>query len=171
MLCQKCKKQESTVFLKVAVNNKITEMHLCNICAFEKGIGLNINTSNLPITDMFSNVSEFVKEFLPKEKKGLYCTSCGLKYSDFKEDGKLGCSDCYRNFEPQLTELLTRIHGNYLHTGKKYVEKEQKISKMETKRIMEDLKKDLKEAIDREDFETAANLRDKIKELESSNEF
>lgn len=170
MLCQKCKKNEVTVFVKVAVNNKVTEMHLCNTCAFEKGIGLNINASGIPITDIFSNVGEFVKEFLPKEKKGLYCSSCGLKYSDFKENGKLGCSDCYRNFELQLTELLTRIHGNYLHTGKKYIEKEQKISKMETRKLIEDLKKSLKNAVDREDFESAAKLRDKIKELEDSNE-
>ncbi|MEW6042318.1 MAG: UvrB/UvrC motif-containing protein, partial [Elusimicrobiota bacterium] len=89
---------------------------------------------------------------------------------DFKENGKLGCPDCYRNFEPQLTELLTRIHGNYLHTGKKYAEKEQKISRTETKRLLEDLKINLKNAVDREDFETAAKLRDKIKELENLDE-
>ncbi|MBI4657213.1 MAG: UvrB/UvrC motif-containing protein [Elusimicrobia bacterium] len=166
MLCHECREKEATIFLKVAVNNKITEMHLCQDCASKKGMPSGFGQS-LPISEMFGNISGFVKEFLPKEKKTLRCWSCGLKYSEFKETGKLGCPDCYKSFEPQMTELLARIHGKAVHTGKKYSPKDfPELAHARKKRLLEDLKKELKEAVEREDFETAAKLRDSIKDLE-----
>ncbi|MFH1618835.1 MAG: UvrB/UvrC motif-containing protein [bacterium] len=120
MTCDDCKRKEATVFFKAVVNSKMTEMHLCESCAVKKGIDISAGQDLLSITGVFGNLSELAKEFLPRERKTLCCSSCGLKYSIFKETGRLGCPDCYKSFETQLTQLLTRIHGCAVHTGKKY---------------------------------------------------
>jgi len=170
MLCQVCKKNAASVFLKVAVNNKMTEMHLCERCAAGKGAsfaGFDVEPFN--ISGMTGNLSGYFKEFLPREKRTLHCRSCGLAYHEFKEAGFLGCPECYSSFEPQLTELLTRIHGNCGHTGKNcgasIVHPVVNGASPAARRSVSELKAALKKAVETEDFESAARLRDRIREL------
>ena len=136
MLCQSCKKNEAALFLKVAVNNKVTEMHLCEACAAAGGAALGgLETGPMNISGMMGNMSGYFKDFLPAERRTLRCRSCGLKYSDFKETGRLGCPDCYTSLEPQLTELMARIHGASQHAGRAYSGgASPKLSKTETAR-------------------------------------
>ena len=179
MLCQSCKKNEAAVFLKVAVNNKVTEMHLCEACAAAGGAAFGgLETGPMNISGMMGNMSGYFKEFLPREKRALHCRTCGLTYHEFKESGFLGCPECYADFAPQLTELLTRIHGNCLHAGKRPAlfpgrpkcgagpaALESGIAeKMGADRA--GLKEALKKAVEGEDFEAAARLRDRIRNLE-----
>jgi len=166
-LCEECHKAAAAVFLKLAVNNKVTETHLCPACAAKKGIGLGLETGAFNISDIVGNMSGYFKDFLPPERKTLRCKDCGLKYSEFKETGRLGCPECYVIFEPQLTELMARIHGSAQHTGRAYADApELKLSKAETARRLTELRAGLKEAVAREDFEGAARLRDELKRLE-----
>jgi len=166
-LCEECRKAAASVFLKLAVNNKVTETHLCPACAARKGMGLGLETGAFNISDIVGNMSGYFKDFLPPEKKALRCRSCGLKYSEFKEGGRLGCPDCYAGFEAQLTELMARIHGAAQHTGRSYSGgAELKLSKAETARRLEELRAELRAAVEREDFEAAARLRDAMKSLE-----
>lgn len=171
MLCQECKKNEAEVFLKLAVNNKVTEMHLCSRCAERKGAGLHgFEIGPMNISEMLGNMSGYFKEFLPAEKKTLRCQACGLKYHEFKEAGLLGCPHCYTSFEPQLKELLARIHGNYQHCGKKHsgtpaARPKHAAAHSKPEVSVAELKEQLKKAVEREDFEEAAALRDRIREL------
>lgn len=166
-LCEECHKAAASVFLKLAVNNKVTETHLCPVCAARKGMGLGLETGAFNISDIVGNMSGYFKDFLPPERKALRCRACGLKYSDFKESGRLGCPECYSGFEAQLTELMTRIHGASRHCGRAYAgEAELKLSRAETSRRQEELRAELKAAVAREDFEAAARLRDAMKTLE-----
>lgn len=167
MNCMECKKKAASVFFKAVVNNKITEMSLCESCARDKGIELTMGQDFLSFSGLFGDLSELAKEFLPVEKKSLRCPACGLKYSQFKETGRLGCPECYKSFEPQLTQLLTRIHGCALHSGKKY--QPSPAPGPASPLLIEAARKELKAAVEREDFETAARLRDKIKEYEGKN--
>jgi len=167
MLCEDCRKQNASVFLKLAVNNKVQELHLCQACAAKKGMGFGLETGAFNISDIVGNMSGYFKDFLPPEKKTLRCGGCGLKYAEFKESGRLGCPACYASFEPQLTELMARIHGAAQHAGRAYHGGPAlKLSKAEIARRLEELRGALKQAVAKEDFEGAARLRDELKLLE-----
>lgn len=174
MLCQSCKKNEATVLLKLAVNNKVTEMHLCGNCAPHASGGSfgGFDLEPLDLSGMTGGVGGYFKEFLPREKRALHCRSCGLAYHKFKETGLLGCPGCYDSFGPQLTALLTRMHGDCRHTGKSRIPSaagqpapsSARASALSLARLRQALKK----AVENEDFETAAGLRDRIMRLEGS---
>ena len=179
MLCQSCKKNEAALFLKVAVNNKVTEMHLCEACAAAGGAALGgLETGPMNISGMMGNMSGYFKEFLPRGKRALHCRTCGLTYHEFKESGFLGCPGCYAEFEHPLTELLTRIHGNCLHAGKRPALFSDGPKSPASPAAPQDgpdekpgadcagLKEALKKAVGSEDFEAAARLRDRIRDLE-----
>ena len=165
-LCEECNKAAASVFLKLAVNNKVTETHLCPACAAKKGMGLGLETGAFNISDIVGNMSGYFKDFLPHEKRTLRCGACGLKYSEFKESGRLGCPECYKSFEPQMTELMARIHGAAQHAGRAYAGGARlKLYRAEAARRMGELEAALKAAVAKEDFEGAARIRDAMKEL------
>src|SRR3989338_1259671 len=93
------------------------------------------------------------------EKIDLQCRNCGMTYEDFRKFGRLGCSECYEAFKGQLSTLLKKVHGSNQHLGKTPV----RIPQVEKKRIecLQELKNQLMEAIQMEDFEKAADLRDR----------
>jgi protein arginine kinase activator len=86
-----------------------------------------------------------------------------MHYSAFKETGRLGCADCYVAFQSKLRPLLRRIHGSTRHVGKHPVHAEATPSPA---RALSRLYDDLQRAVEREDFESAAEIRDRIKGLE-----
>ncbi|HBE88510.1 MAG TPA: hypothetical protein DDW67_05140 [Elusimicrobia bacterium] len=163
MLCRDCHKAQATVFLKAAINNKVTEMHLCAACALkrsERHAGEHEPAGLGPM-------GGFVKELLPSERRQLACGECGLKYAEFRESGRLGCPSCYRYFGTQLRELLARIHGSCSHAGRRYRDTLSGLSDRERAEKMAALRAALKVAVEREDFEAAARLRDEVRELEN----
>jgi len=156
-----CQTQEATIFYKEMINNKYMEMHLCEKCAYDQ----QIKKLQFPvaITNLLSALAELSAEALPKEVIEERCPGCGSTYSDFRERGKLGCGQCYQSFSEPLCDILRKIHGNIQHIGKSPVLISKEISK--TKEI-EALRQALNEAVKRENYEEAAKLRDKIRELE-----
>jgi len=92
------------------------------------------------------------------------CPRCGLVYSEFKESGRLGCSECYTTFRSQLRPLLRRIHGSTKHVGKAPARDSERVA---LRREIQRLHEDLQRAIEREEFETAASLRDRIRAIET----
>lgn len=98
----------------------------------------------------------------PKVTSETVCKSCGMGINEFLRTGKLGCSNCYEAFNPQIKQLLKRIHGNTSHVGK--IPKGAS-SKLKVKRKMEVLRQELAEAIVEENFEKAAEIRDKLKQI------
>ena len=95
------------------------------------------------------------------------CPICGISFADFRKGGRLGCAYDYVAFEDDLEPLLVNIHGALAHTGK--VPKNQSGSPERQHRLMQ-LKSEIKEAITKEDYETASRLRDKISAIESGDE-
>ena len=135
-------------------------LHLCEDCASSKGFNFNMTKQNFSVVDLLANLSDWE---IPGHKslKTVNCPNCGLSYTKFKEMARLGCPQCYDAFSMQLTPLLKRIHGNCTHKGKS----PNAAAPTQTETSITDLKIDLKNAIEQEDYEKAAELRDRIKDI------
>ena len=167
MLCQNCQQRPATVHLTKIINFAKTEMHLCEVCAKAAGnelgiiFGTNFTFQNL-ITGLLGDSGlEFDQQ--PSIGKELSCPNCGLTFSDFRNTGLLGCGECYRHFKNGLEPLLKKIHGSVGHTGKV---PRRTGGKVRIRKEIHDFRQQLQQAIGKEDYEQAANLRDKIRQLE-----
>ena len=162
MVCDSCKQQQATVHLTEIVNEQMTELHLCETCANQKGSQVE---SQFGLADMLVGLSDFGKptEAEP-ESAGKACPNCGMTYEDFRKVGRLGCSECYTTFRKSLGSLLKRIHGSTHHLGKTPARLIKPSHKSKTE--LGELKKRLERDIDMEEFEEAAHLRDMIREVE-----
>lgn len=161
MFCDICGKNKATVHLTEIVDNEMSELHLCEECAREKSSQME---QHFGLSDLLAGLTDLGSALgtpITKEKK---CSDCGLSIADFKKTGRLGCSECYGVFKEFLTPLLKRIHGSTQHLGKTPV-KIPKVSRPKSE--LENLKAKLQKAIQLEEFEEAAKLRDKIRRLES----
>ncbi len=167
MLCQKCKKHTATTQVKRTINGITEEFFLCRDCASEIGFGGFINP--------FSSAGFFSSLFNEKmEEKSLSsvkrCPKCNSSLSDITSSGKVGCAECYSVFENSLAPLITKIHGTNHHCGKlsptaNSVDNENNDFKTVDEEIAE-LKLKLNNAVEAQEYEQAAIIRDKIKELE-----
>jgi len=157
MNCQICQKKEATVHFTEIIGDKIIKLHLCEECAQKKGIGMN---ASFALGDFLSTLTD--SEVAAKEEEKLTCPQCGLNLAKFRQEGRLGCGQCYRTFEKTLITLIKAIHKNERHTGKGCPGVPAK-STSEDSRI---LKRKLEKAVEIEDFEKAARLRDLIKKTE-----
>ena len=160
MLCEVCKQAQATVHLTEIVNDQMTELHLCEACANQKGAQVE---SHFGLADLLSELADFSKTQEPEEVATKACPTCGMTYEDFRKVGRLGCTQCYQTFKRSLGSLLKRIHGAPVHLGKapgRLVKPEQ------AKSELVDLKRKLSRAIDQEEFEEAARLRDQIRRIE-----
>jgi len=164
MICQNCKVKEATVNITRFVGGKKEELHLCRDCA-EKLLGSGDFLSfDFSLPDLLGTL---LKPSFPlwEESKhpSLKCPNCGLTYEGFQEIGKLGCFECYKTFKGKLIPLLRRIHGNTKHGGKIPLRANEELARLKE---LERLREELNEAIKREEYERAAQLRDRIRELE-----
>ena len=161
MQCDICGKNSATVHLTEIIDDQMSELHLCEECARQKSVQME---QQFGLSDLLAGLAEFDKPTVKeKEPIALKCSSCGLSYSDFKKIGRLGCGECYTAFKKYLGPLLKRIHGSNMHLGKSPL----KVTKVLKKRIdLQDLRNKLQKAIEAEEFEEAAHIRDQIKELE-----
>lgn len=168
MLCDACGKKKATVHLTEIVDEQMLEMHLCEECAREKSVQME---QQFGLSDLLAGLADFGKQVKDFEKVKLVCPSCEMNYDDFKKFGRLGCSECYVAFQSQLSGLLKRIHGSTRHLGKtpgnNIPAPASTPAGVET---LADLKKQLSIAIEREDFEKAAQLRDRIRAWEEKKE-
>jgi protein arginine kinase activator len=103
-------------------------------------------------------------EQVPAPRAGETCTRCGATFQDFRETGRLGCSDCYRTFEPALRDLLRRLHGSTHHLGERYAEREPAADVAREQAA--ELREQLRLAVETENFELAAELRDRLRVVE-----
>lgn len=166
MLCQNCKKNKATHQFTNLSNGIIKDIRLCDQCAEEYSKKpYNVN-ENIPFTiqDLLANLMDIEFQQVPEKKTDKFCPKCGSTYARFKTIGRVGCDQCYETFKDELYPLIRRVQGNIQHKGKlpENIKGE--------KRIRNDiilLKNQLQRAIQTEEFEKAAEIRDKIKLLES----
>ena len=172
MLCDICGKKQATVHLTEIIDDQMTELHLCEPCAKEKGAQME---KHFDLSDLLAGLADMGSAPGLQVDEKVKCPNCGMNYQDFKAIGQLGCSECYKAFNKNLIPLLKRIHGSIQYFGKMpavSAARSLKPGAAKSKAAsalqqLEDYKARLHKAIQEEEFEQAARLRDKIKELES----
>jgi protein arginine kinase activator len=164
MKCQNCE-AEATIYFKEVVDGQLREIHLCESCAAEKGFHLVIEQSKLSIANQFIWMAENLYPESAAKVGAVQCPGCGMRYSQFARTGRLGCPECYTAFAVQMKQILRRIHGATRHKGKSPGESD---SRVQQQRTLERMREELSRAIEREEFEAAARLRDEIRQMESS---
>lgn len=165
MLCQECQKRPATVHMVRIVNDKKTEEYLCEYCA-QKKTGMFPAESVFGVDKVLAGLLHHGKpaaEISPVEEDEPRCPKCGMSYREFAHTGRLGCGECYRVFEGRLDPLLKRIHGSVRHTGKIPVRVG---GEARLRYQISQLKRELEKAVMEENYEHAAEIRDKIREIE-----
>lgn len=151
MLCEKCMANTANLHLSQIINGEKTELHVCTSCAAKMGyLG-----SNSMFMDLFFN------QIQPPVHPP--CPGCRMTYEKYKNIRRFGCEKCYTHFSKLVEPILQKVHHSTAHRGK--VPKSLGGS-VEAARRLEDLRRRLEEAIQQENYELAAKLRDKIRETE-----
>ena len=172
--CDNCKKENATVHFRQNVNGKVTESYLCPACAAKAGYTADSFFSSWnPFEGFEKMLGGF---FLPQSASAAVCPTCGRTLSDVKRSGRFGCSDCYGTFADRLD--LSPFAGG-VYRGKRPAavsaslrEKRaaKKAEKLEEKKAGDELaalRSELKAAVANEEYEKAAGLRDRIREIEN----
>jgi len=166
MLCQICGKNPATVHFTEIHDNKMSEIHVCERCADEKGLHASTTKKQkFDIADLLAGMVDNMTTTDEERVGQVKCPRCGLLYSGFKETGRLGCSECYTAFQFQLRPLLRRIHGETRHSAKAKRPTRDGEGASRSRQIQR-LHDELQRAVEREEFERAASVRDEIKRLE-----
>lgn len=164
MKCEICGLRDAVIHIRQIQKNNVNELHICEECAQEKGL-MKEEESEISISNLLSGLIDN-KEIPGAEEAVEACPRCGLKAADFRKRGKFGCPECFHAFQRDVRSILSQMAGRTHHAGK--------LPKNETAAVepsagpdREALSLDLREAIEREDYETAAILRDRIRELDA----
>ena len=164
MQCQICQKKEATIHLTEITDGVRSEMHLCEHCAQEEGIAVK---SQLSINELLSGLlatQPSDDELFGDAEQELSCPHCGFTLAQFTKEAVLGCPYDYEVFEKSLLPLIEKAHdGKTVHRGK-VPSKMPKDTKKQIK--LTTLRQQLDAAVQSEDYELAAKLRDEINQLE-----
>ena len=163
MQCSVCKEKPATVFLTHIENDKIHKVNMCEDCAKNKGVD-NPKTYMLHDADLLLGLGAAQEITQTPGGAELKCPRCGFSQADFKKSGRLGCPECYQVFAEGLEGLLKTMHKGTRHVGKSPEALRQSRDNAEK---LKSLQKKLAKAIESEDFESAAKLRDELKQLAS----
>ena len=168
MKCQKCGANNANTHVKTIINGEFKEYDLCSDCAKKMGY-TNVFSD---MEDEFSNfLGSFFGNVLPARTQATRCEFCGTTYPEIAKTGHVGCAKCYDVFADDLYPSIRRIHGNTTHCGKNSKRAENAKAEKPVEQTKEDkikaLKAELDKAVKEQNFEHAAELRDKIKEMEA----
>lgn len=144
MICTNCGKNLAVFHTTKIVNNKTIEVHLCNDC-MAQDLKLEMD-----------NKSNYFNPIITSHS----CRTCGCTFEEFSKSGLLGCPDCYEYFKEELKNVIIKLQGSTMHYGKS----NSKGNSEEEKEYME-LNRQLKDAVFREDYELASQLKEQILKL------
>lgn len=177
MLCEKCQKREATIMVTEIMNGRKREMRLCSQCAAQlrTGMGEEFSLSRLLSGILGGYLQADEPNQIDAEK--ITCPGCGMTYGEFVRDSQFGCADCYNTFGLLIEQNLKRIQISSRHTGKKpkyqkhgvsFEETVEQIQKEENRtEQLRLLQARLQEALQEEEYEQAALLRDEIHALKA----
>ena len=167
MMCDDCGVRPANFLLKAVTDDGVHEKNLCPVCMakYKRRIP-GLDFSNL--AGILSGILETRKNTAREESissseyDGLVCPECGMTYAEFRKDGRMGCAACYQAFRQPLDSLLLKVHGNLQHAGRMPGGLKSDAS---IKFTIEKLKQELVKAIAAEEYEQAAQIRDKVRML------
>jgi protein arginine kinase activator len=156
MTCENCGERDAVVHLTQIEDSQVTTVHLCERCAAERGVEPP-PAGKTPLGSFLAAIGDAeTPDSLEQER----CPGCGATFAQFRETGRLGCAECWVAFEAPLRDLVRRLHGSTVHVGERYVPRGAGVAA----RSDEDLRERLRVAIETENFELAAELRDRLRQ-------
>lgn len=162
--CEGCHLHPAVVHFTRVEGGESTTVHLCGRCAAERGIDPGPTASETPLGAFLAAMGTAGAPLAAAASSGDACTRCGATLHDFRASGRVGCDACWERFAKPLRDLLRRFHGATRHTGGQYLGGDP------SRRLLVDerdrLRRGLQEAVAGEHFERAAELRDRLRELE-----
>ncbi len=178
MLCQDCNKREAHVQITQIVNNDKTMLSLCKDCAAARGFHSPLENAPFPLAEILSGLAHGIPESSgPMSVSTVSCPNCGLAFDEFARQGRFGCGECYKTFRGDLEKIMRKIHGASLHRGKTPTY-DAPIAESDGDNVVvvpvkeeERLEAELIKAVEAEDFERAAEIRDKLKTMRASFSF
>lgn len=173
MICENCKQRPATVTITMTKDNEQVVKHYCEVCSGKNDFIQNgPDSKSKAIEEIFSSWfgipawSMNAPEQKQSQKEELQCFSCGMTFKQFLHEGKFNCSHCYETFHEQLPAIFKRLHnGATEHRGKIPSGFN---NSYQIKKEIENLRQQMKVAVNEENFEKAAMLRDEIRTLEKS---
>lgn len=168
MKCHKCQ-NEATFHITEILKGEPVELHLCEYHAHEYLV-----TSEADSPELASAAAELAKQMSHhlainqasskiSAADDVICPVCGAAYYEFRNVGRLGCANDYRFFTPQLVPLITQMQGSVEHVGRRPPYGGERSQQM-TRRY--ELRRQMAQAVEEENYELASQLRDKIKEIQ-----
>lgn len=167
MLCERCGERPASIHVSRTVNGVTSEQNLCDVCAQDSGDLKLMFDSNFGIHQLLSG---FLQQTLPGGAQAApvadpRCPHCGTTYSQFAKSSLLGCSHCYEHMAVQLEPVIRRVQGTTANTGKA-PKRSSAGAATRARTELAQAKTELQQAIAAEEYEKAARVRDRIRELE-----
>jgi protein arginine kinase activator len=166
-ICERCHERPAEVHFSKVVNGEKSDRYLCQQCAREEGAFHFVLGPQFTVQHVLGGL--IGQAGFPSNRAtadALRCSVCGYSYREFAETGRLGCDRCYEAFQTELNPLILRLHGRAQHRGKVPVRSGKQFY---LRRELERLREQMTDAVKREAFEEAAQIRDKIRQLEGGN--
>lgn len=160
MKCQKCNNTATLHITEVINESDFEELHFCEVCAHK--YLYEPQPSKKPKVSVGETQTEGDETSFLNQKS---CDFCGITFVEFRNTGRLGCPHDYEVFRDELLPLLENIHGELRHVGKTPRRLPQT---KQTQTELMNLRNQLKQAVTEEDYEQAARVRDRIKQLEEN---
>ena len=165
MVCEHCGKRPATTHVKRTVNGETTELHLCARCAQEQGLSSlmgGFGGFGMDLGDFWGSL--FGEPTALPATTAARCPGCGATFDQIARAGKVGCPGCYTAFYERLLPSIERIHGKTRHTGKQPAAAGETAQKQSQ---LSELKRQLAESVEKQEYERCAQLRDEIAALEA----
>lgn len=170
MLCPECNEREATIHLTQIINNEKLSSSMCQECAARHGFHSPLDNVPFPLAEILAGMTKHMpRKQSDTQTEQLVCPGCNMSFDQFANQGRFGCGECYTAFRPRLEVIMRKIHGASLHRGRNPgMEDSGGTFALVPVKEEERLDSALKRAIEEEDFERAAELRDKLRLLRDS---
>ena len=165
MICNNCKMRAATIRISQVINNSVTDIYLCHDCAQENAIA-GMQAAVMGFANMMPGFFSYggeMNKYMKAKPEFVKCSLCGKTFEEIQQDGKLGCAVCYKEFKDKLNPIIERIYGSARHKGKC---PSNMPDEYKNAREIDELKNLLVKAIELEEYEKAAKIRDSIKSVE-----
>lgn len=164
MMCEICGIREATIKFTQVINKQKKEVHICKVCAEEQGYSNPLSGVPKIIGGLILGIMGELPGKTGTEHANLKCDNCQLTWNEFHDKGLLGCEYCYESFKEPLKKMLRKMHGSNKHIGNRPTS-QRVVGNLDE---LEKFRKELERAIKTENYEQAAVLRDKIRDIEAA---
>lgn len=168
MICDECGKNTAEFSVTITSGGESCVRRLCAECKHKMESTFTLGN----VQGFLSSVLGMLASGQKHSEQDAVCDVCGLRYSEFERGGRLGCAHCYQAFQKELKPMLQRIHGSSQHVGRTPGEpvtpaprEAEPTPAQLLQQQIDELRQKMDDAVAVENFEAAAQYRDRIRAL------